>query len=84
MLKKLKEKKLKCCIKKNIFGAQNLDAVDISSCQKRGELQIGVAGRVRNLPDAVVPLGIFPFSSQMFGQCTRLVVSTLTWHRINP
>lgn len=83
MLKKLKEKKLKCCIKKIFLGLRILMQW-ISSCQKRGELQIGAAGRVRNLPDAVVPLGIFPFSSQMFGRCTRLVVSTLTWHRINP
>lgn len=76
---------LKCCIKKNIFGAQNLDALDISSCQKRGELQIGAAGRVRNLPDAAVPLGIFPLSSQMcLGWCTGLVVATVTWHRITP
>jgi len=39
--------------------------LDISSCRERGELQVGAAGRVRNLPVTAGPPGIFPLWSQM-------------------
>lgn len=37
----------------------------VNSCLERGELQVGAADRVRNLPDAAGPLCICPLLSQM-------------------